>query len=40
MQVDAPKTADRNGCQQIIRPSREMEAGLKTLLSGAQTANT
>ena len=29
MQVDAPKAADRNGCQQIIRPSRGMQAGLK-----------
>ena len=31
MPVDAPKAADYNGCQQIIRPSREMGAGLKIL---------
>jgi len=29
MQVNALKAAARNGCQQIIRPSREMGAGLK-----------
>jgi hypothetical protein len=29
MQVNALKGAARNGCQQIIRPSREMRAGLK-----------
>jgi len=30
IQVDAPKTVDHNGCQQINRPSRGMRAGLKT----------
>ncbi len=30
--VDVPKAADHNGYQQITRPSREMEAGLKMLL--------
>jgi hypothetical protein len=31
MQVDAHKAADRSVCQQIIRPSRGMQAGLKIL---------
>ena len=31
MQVDALKAADHSGYQQIIRPSRGMQAGLKTL---------
>ena len=35
MQVDSPKAAGHNGCQQIICPSREMRAGLKN-----QKANT
>jgi hypothetical protein len=29
MQVDAPKAADHSAYQQIIRPSRRMQAGLK-----------
>jgi hypothetical protein len=37
MQVDAPKAADRNRCQQIIRPSRGMRAGLKILVSAVQS---
>jgi hypothetical protein len=31
MQIDAPKAADHNGCQQIIRQNRAMRAGLKIL---------
>src|SRR6266851_3252333 len=31
MQLDAPKGADHSGYQQIIRPSLEMRAGLKSL---------
>jgi hypothetical protein len=31
MQVDAPKAADHSAYQQIIRPSRGMQAGLKIL---------
>jgi hypothetical protein len=31
MQVESPKVAGYNGCQQIILPSREMGAGLKSL---------
>jgi hypothetical protein len=31
MRVDALKTADHSGYQQIIRPSRGMQAGLKIL---------
>jgi len=31
MQVDGLKAADRNGSQQIIRPSQGELAGLKTL---------
>ena len=30
MQVDALKAADHSGYQQIIRPSRVMQAGLKS----------
>src|SRR5260370_38770613 len=33
MQLDAPKGADHSGYQQIIRPSLEMRAGLKILVS-------
>jgi hypothetical protein len=33
--VDVPKAADHNGYQQITRPSREMEAGLKILCASA-----
>ena len=32
MQVDASKAADHSGYQLIIRPSREMQAGLKILV--------
>jgi CheY-like chemotaxis protein len=32
-----PKAKDHNGCQQIIRPSREMGAGLKILVSAVQS---
>jgi len=35
--VDVPKAADHNGYQQITRPSREMEAGLKILVSAVQS---
>jgi len=35
--VDAPKVTDHNGYEQIIRPSREMEAGLKILVSAVQS---
>jgi len=31
MPIDAPKAAGHNGCQQVIRPSRVMGAGLKIL---------
>ncbi len=37
MQVDARKAADRSVCQQIIRPSRGMQAGLKILVSAVQS---
>ncbi len=37
MPVDAPKAASYNGCQQIIRLSREMGAGLKILVSAVQS---
>ena len=33
MQVDTLKAADHSGYQQIIRPSRGMQAGLKILVS-------
>jgi hypothetical protein len=33
MQVAAAKAADHSGYQQIIRPSRGMQAGLKILVS-------
>ena len=35
--VDAPKAAGYNGCQQIIRPIREVRAGLKILVSAVQS---
>jgi hypothetical protein len=35
--VDAPKATDRNGYQQIIRPSRGKGAGLKILVSAVQS---
>ncbi len=37
MQIDAPKAADHNGYQQIIRPRRGMLAGLKILVSAVQS---
>jgi hypothetical protein len=42
MQVDAPKAANHNGYQQIIRPSRETQAGLKSLcpVSPAKAASS
>lgn len=33
MQVNSPKAAGHNGCQQIICPRREMRVGLKILAS-------
>jgi hypothetical protein len=37
MQIRAQKTTDHNGYQQIIGPSRGMQAGLKILVSAVQS---
>lgn len=37
MEVDADKATDRSVCQQIIRASRGMRAGLKILVSAVQS---
>ncbi len=37
MQGGAPKAAGHNGWRQITRPSREMGAGLKILVSAVQS---
>jgi hypothetical protein len=37
MPVNAPKAADHSAYQEIIRPSRGMQAGLKILVSAVQS---